>query len=165
MVKGINNEYKLNMDLFIIPNSARRVDGFIECFQEKNKEWFDTLANLNGYEADPDDFYVQIWGVESGALEDESLCENLWCHFLRVDDEEGKWYCRFDKEFLPYSILKNWKEGESYEFRIPATLDARGKENDATKEVVFDCTITPKQLEYRYCRFGTFEEVLEKVVH
>ena len=115
MVKGVNNEYKLNMDLFIIPNSACRVDGFMECFQEKNKVWFDALATLNGYEADPDDFYVQNWGVESGALEDESLCENLWRHFLRVDDEEGEWYCRLDKEFLPYSILKNWISKEMIE--------------------------------------------------
>lgn len=165
MIKAVNGEYKLDMDLLIIPHSLNKVDSFFPSMQEKMSEWFNKLAEVNGYEADPNDLYVETRGIEDGARQDrnDEKCHNLSEHWLEVEDSEGTWITRFPNRYLPYSILKDKEEGVPFNFKIPVRLERHEDLSWKLKDVILDCRITPSQKVYLHMEFGNFQELLEKL--
>ena len=104
---------------------------------------------------------VQVWYCND-------KCENGVRHYPHVTDQDGKrWDIKFDiGEYFPESFAKRPHEGETEKFNIPVTLEYWNEETDETEErkAIMLCEITAKQKAYRYREFGTFEEVLKRVL-
>ena len=104
---------------------------------------------------------VQVWYCND-------KCENGVRHYPHVTDQDGKrWDIKFDiGEYFPESFAKRLHEGETEKFNIPVTLEYWNEETDETEErkAIMLCEITAKQKAYRYREFGTFEEVLKRVL-
>lgn len=160
MNKIVNGVLEGNLDVFIIPNKGGLVSNWLgESTQKKLIRDINAIAELNGFEFDPEkDPLVQLWfcGMD---------CDNLIDHYCHVEDEDGNRYMfrANNLSHLPVSIFKDHQEGDTIELSFPASIEARGDEGQA-KEITVKTHVTLKQLDYRYSRFGRFEEVLKQVV-
>ena len=149
-----------DMNIFIIPNSPnpiqRMTDSKWSTTRSKRmarsmKEMFE----LNKWgEMPSDEKAVEIWWVAEN-------CGNVYDHHPTVMYEGKKYELKLDCPFLPMSIIKDWKEGESHVINIPVSLYEW--ETDAKTETVFKATIVPSQTKYRYRRFGTFQECISVI--
>lgn len=116
--------------IFIVPNQAingkRESAEFMQRWITLNGKSFSPL----GIELSEDETYIQVW----------------------VGNEENdNWTCDGENHFpsyLPLSILKDVKEGETI------NLKWNGE----------DVRLRASQLEYRYRKFGKFEDVLKSII-
>lgn len=92
---------------------------------------------------------IQVWWTGSGSTNwaDHGLPEEL-CGSAPNATEEECLHRDFMVGSLPYHLIENLKEGETLEVEI------NGKKT----------TVAANQLNYRYRRFGKFEEALEKIL-
>lgn len=150
----MNKKFNLSADVFVIPNRACRVSGF-GIFTEKRTAEMTTMCESSGSTFDPkSDKLVQVW-----ICSDE--CDNYQDHYPRVIID-GKRYNYRLPGYIPYSLLKDIKENESFKLSMP--VDLISYDDDNTIPAIVDITLTAKQGEYRYRRFGNFEEVVHDVV-
>ena len=138
----------LNADMFIIPNSVCTIDEyFISSFQKKMLD----NCKINGLVESPKEKMVQIW------LTNE-LSDNIGCHGIKVNGKRYSVNC----DCIPYSLIKNAKEGDVI------TVNFLGYEKDEelnnVKTVVFEMNLKCNQKEYRYRSFGSFDEILNRLV-
>lgn len=151
----VNGTINANLDTFIIPNSASLVTDWMTPSQQermtKKAEKISAVAGC-GFDA-ANDKLVQLWFVGMGS-------ENLVDHATMAEDENGNQYvlCA-DIERLPETLFRGHKEGDVIEVPLPATC----KGEDGNIEVVLNAKIKLNQRDYRYRRFGNFEEVLAQV--
>ncbi|MBR6289245.1 MAG: hypothetical protein IKR19_07920 [Acholeplasmatales bacterium] len=154
----------MNMDMFIIPNQAGKVNNFWTGV-ERQTSIADMLCNLNGFDFDPKhDKVVQVWSC----CDD---CNNMQDHFFHETDDEGNEYrFRFPSSYIPAKILKDHVEGETFDivYRMkPENWDNKewDKEDESEElpefEFIFHTTLAQKK--YRYRSFGNFEDVLFRV--
>lgn len=148
----MENKKVIRGDVFIIPNVC---DQFM-CFSPDSQEWIkEKHSRLTGIEPKDEDKMLQVWITSK-------QCGN-WNDYL------GGF-----QEILGIEITREWEK--SREGRLlgyfpgyyPASIFAGKKEGD---EVVLNCpeydvqiVLTCRQKNYRYSKFGNFEEVFEKVV-
>ena len=146
---------EFNADAFIIPNrSCKLKDFWVTSTAEEAK----TLAtNLLGTEPDENELCIQMWYVV-----DDLNCDNLVDHSACVEIDGNKYLIRMESCYLPYSVLRDKHEGDT----IDITFVNCAREWDIYKAegILITIHVTLKQRGYRYERFGSFEEVLSKVV-
>lgn len=144
-------------DLFIIPNTASKAANFMSMAETRKNE-MEQLCKANGLVFDPEDPLVQIWVTNDDV-------ENFQDHHPRFI-MGGKVYEYNLQTRLPYSILKNIKEGETFDITIPVKGRPVDLDEDTKSpvETEINFKLTAKQTEYRYRRFGKFEECLRMVI-
>ena len=135
----------VNLNCFIVPNDGMRFNLFLDCLRKSMKK---DLNNIGIVPEDTDDM-IQVWisAENEDNCSDHGFPDDI-LKTLGLEDES-----RFDRrcpKFLPYSILKDVKEGDVKQFVAP---------NGAMINIKFE------QLPYRYRRFGTFEETLNYVYY
>ena len=130
--------------IFIIPNSPfkKSVEGD-ESWQRLVENLAPRLKNF-GLKVEDNEPMVQVWA----ANEECDNFSNHYSHYAKMLGEEEVYNKRFPS-YLPYSIIKDLKEGETLTLR---------REDGLVIELVAD------QLNTRYRRFGKFEECLSDLV-
>ena len=148
---------------FIIPNSAGVCNQFIaESTRKRCAEELQKYCELNEVEFDPDTTkLIQVWWHS-----DESFgSDNMYRHGNSAIGTDGKEY-RFKidtPEYMPLSMISNVKEGDCRILWVPVKIYGCEHEEvdiDATAEL----EMTFQQKEYRYERFGNFEDVVKYVL-
>ena len=131
---------KLTGDMFIIPNDLMIMYNLFESSQEEMEELF----KLNNVEFFGNSLIADLWVVIP------EMSDNLACHGININGTE---YCCCCNS-IPFDIAKDLKEGETI------TLNFYGWESYMDHyTTIFELELTAKQLEYRYRRFGTWQEV------
>jgi hypothetical protein len=136
----------LNADMFIIPNSVSTIDDYLlPSFQKRMVD----LCKINELVENPKEKIVQIWLTNDNS-------DNINDHGIKIDGKQYYVTCGN----IPYTLIKNVKEGETVAVKF------FGYDNSEEKpaKVVFEIQLTAKQLDYRYRRFGSFEETLNMLV-
>ena len=139
---------KIGCDMFIVPNSLNRASAF-SCNAGRFRESANAVLVANGFEAESDPLLVQIWVV----AEESMGCDNLNDHFGRYTDADGN-EASYGQVwgYLPASLFKDKKEGDTVSIVVPAGVYGYSK----TFSTVLCMTLA--QTEYRYRRFGSFED-------
>ena len=160
-----NNEitFEANWDLFIIPNHAiSLLDEYVSVpYAQKQIQPLAEIGNANNYMISVMDRLVQVWYCNE-------QCENGVRDDPYVVDLSGRvWDIVFNLgEYLPEPIVRKLHEGETSIVNISVTLESYDVEtmSNGCRSAIMKAHITPKQKAYRYRGFGTFEEVLERVL-
>lgn len=155
-----NNKIEANVDLFIIPNSPSK---FLEGFQYENAapgymnlrdDNIDRIAKLNGVEICKGERLIQVWLTSK----EELGSDNLNDHGFEATTENGeKVRLHFRCHSIPATMLLGKSEGEVFDMKIKC-YDMDKNEYELLMHV--KCS----QSEYRYRRFGNFENVLANLV-
>lgn len=134
-------------NMFIVPNASEAIGSFCE------PEWqMEKLRRLLGLKVNYEEKVVQLWmcsekcdnwGDQFGGFQSELGVE------LEDHTRENRLLGYFPK-YVPAKLLENKKEGDVVEFDCP--------------EYNVKIKLTCKQLDYRYRRFGKFEEVFQYVL-
>ena len=161
----VNGEitFEANWDLFIIPNHAvSLLDEYMPMsYAKKQIQALYEIEKANNCMIRMKDQLVQVWYCNE-------QCDNGVNHGTYVVDQDGReWNISFNlKEYLPEPIVRELHEGETSVINIPVTLKYYDTEtkNKERRSAIMKAHITPKQKAYRYREFGTFEEVLKRVL-
>ena len=169
----------VDCDCFIVPNKASKAD--LEFFMgrdlaDKTLE----IAEMNNFEYDPEtDKFVQMWWTNENS-------KNFQDHGFTVTVGETVYnfhYAR-DCNYIPAKFFEGHKEGEI----LPLTIRMKPDSSYSADETIdrhtrransmwydenpelapyFEITFNLKlnQHDYRYARFGNFEDVLWNVSH
>lgn len=146
---------------FVIPNQA---DAWKDFTLGTNRARMKRACGLNEVPFDENEKWVQMWFVC-----DDLESENLGCHGGVATDPEAEDILNIRQgmlEFIPESVLKNVKEGDTFTWK--AYVNTFRKEEDCEEnmdpeEAILNLSITAEQLNYRYRQFGSFEEVVAHV--
>jgi hypothetical protein len=153
----IKNGIDFDADIFIIPNSASMIKDFFNPEDQLKK--MNAVCGVNGITFDPEnDFIIETWYVA-----DQLCCENIADHDIYFNDEDGN-ECTLISDpgrFLPAKLFESHKEGETITVSLPMGLIKNYHEEH---DVVVKVHMTLNQGEYRYRRFGDFENVLDDVI-
>lgn len=126
----------LGVDGFIIPNSPIDL-GMALSSTQKN---IDRICNINNIADNTK--AIQIWSVSSD-------CNNIPDHGILINDK----YYHIRIGLLPAALFAGKKEGDHVTFNYV----------DDDVDITVDMYLNQK--DYRYGRFGTFEEVFQKLMH
>ena len=140
-----NSINQVTGDVFIVPNHARR---FGNCEFPLVIYNFKKIAEENGVEVTEDSKFIEVWIVCKKDIKTDNLCD----HGARVlcdGEEEVVIHPRIS--YIPEELLRGNNEGEHITIKF------------TDKDITFEIDLRLCQSEYRYARFGTFEEVLELV--
>lgn len=165
------SEKIINLALFIVPNPAFQLSPFKEKdFSENTPEEVEKARRLNlsiedvdtGYNfiekikdffgeeyIKPYETFTQVWIADMPDVEDNDDESNYVDGYCKK--EWNVPFRRFNQDF-PSKWLEGLNEGDSFYLET--------KDNDG-KEIAFK--ITALQENYRYRKFGRFEEVFQKV--
>ncbi len=162
-------------DMFIVPNPIFMLKDLnnistmvkIDKFTDDNKSYVTPLSDI-----------CQIWltspDLHSENISDHGIMINIDDNDLEMIDKQlvdelrlaDKFiFCRYTSfmEFMPVSLIKDMKENDTKEFvyniSIPSKLYCNKEFN-----IKLNLNITAKQLAYRYCRFGKFEDVVKRLI-
>ena len=127
-------------------------------FSSTRKDTKELATSVLGKEPDEDERYIQMWYVVK-----DLNCENLSDHGARVELDGETYYIGMPTSFLPYSILKGKSDGDTIDvtFRNSWDIDLDHEDEETVKITMH---VTLNQKDYRYRNFGSFQEVLKKVV-
>ena len=149
------NKPTVELDVFVIPNKLGKImdvrypgDGYYTSLE--------SVCNANGLGLDTNSQLIQLWWTGAGN-------DNWEDHYPVVVRNDAEYIVRFSAYSLPYDLVKDWKECIEEGLNMPVELisltDPSRRENE-----VWRLMITPRQKEYRYHTFGTFEEARLKVL-
>lgn len=131
--------YNINAEAFIIPNSLE--------FNKKTGE-----------------VEVQLWFVAPTETDDCYESDNICDHgvILKDGSEDGLWVR--PNAYFQMVPIKNFigkKEGDVVIIDAPVSAD---RKNPGNEDAILRMECTLNQKSYRYRRFGTFDEVLDKLI-
>ncbi len=129
-------------DVFIIPNSLAHKDEFLGSKEEQKKQMERLVKSVQRcVDLPADTVYVQVWCVTPGS--DDS---NWQCHYemIKPDEDPEEVIGENFPLYLPCSLFKGHKEGDKVYFQTRWGL----------------VELTLNQKDYRYRRYGKFEDVL-----
>lgn len=144
---------EFNAEAFIIPNHSGTIGDFLGNAPRRIKE---LATNVLGKEPEEDEKYIQMWYTS-----DDINCENLTRHYPSVTIDGTRYSICVPEEYLPYSILKNKDDGDVIDVKF-INKSRYDDEEDTDIEVLIHVTLNQK--DYRYRRFGSFRETLQKVL-
>lgn len=148
-----------NASLFIIPNSACKLEGFFEFAREDRKADLSKLLEANGKSFDEEtEYFVETW-MHSTDLD----CDNMCDHGFRLSIDGKEYWTELPNRDFPKSLLDGHKEGEHIQVIYPLTAYPWRSEDDEEIDVNLNIDLELNQRDYRYRRFGNFEDVLKKV--
>lgn len=144
--------YNLNGEMFIVPNKISYPAGWLS---GSDLQLMCENARNNGVEYVEGMPMIQVWLVVPG------MSNNAGDHGINVTEDVRVSLNRY-ATLIPAPVLEKVNEGDSVE------LTFSGISRDCVKETKEDCMVTmnvvAKQRDYRYRRFGDFDEVYNKVV-
>ena len=145
----------VDIDVFVIPNKASKVSGkkFVE---DGFYGRIEAVFNKNKMTMDLNDWLIQIWFTGSG-------CDNWEDHYPVTQLDGEDYYVRFASYDIPYTLCKEWREGETATLTMPVELISVNDRNKIKKQL-WTLRLTPRQKEYRYKNFGDFESARVKVI-
>jgi hypothetical protein len=154
-----------NAEAFIVPNAAGRLN-LQYSFARKHLE----TAKINGISEKEavEEKYVELWFSS-----DELHSENIGDHGCSFDEDGRRYYIRYIRTLIPVSLLKGHKEGEIIPIKLAGSCemsrdinkDVHDKEyKNEDLDVELQLNVKLNQLDYRYRRFGTFEQCLQYVL-
>jgi len=135
----------LTGNFFLVPNRLFK----FEELKNPNENGFDDelytrrYRNFPGIEFQDNDLMVEFWAIGPE-------CQNWHCHdWSELGEKElmGRL-----PQHIPLRVLQNLKEGDEIVLHFRA--------NNAKEPYEYELKLRATQLEYRYARFGTFEETL-----
>jgi hypothetical protein len=171
--KATGETYQLvtvNCDAFIIPNGASKVDLSWSMGQDL-ANFCEKVAELNNLPYDKEqDLHLQLW-----LANDDN--ENIARHGLHLDVDGDKYVFHESKlEDLPVSFFQGYEEGDIVTIRVPMEpsyaniggqrVEYREFAEDHVENIpkfLVTFNIKLNQKDYRYRRFGTFENTLAAV--
>lgn len=142
------NTIKMTADCFVVPNMAATLSENNPALINDDRARVQKLFEINNieYDMDIDDLaIVQLWWVSTTA---EYPSDNIGDHGIYI---HGVRYLP-KLDFLPAGLFMKKKEGESFSLKVPCG------------DIIIEFTVTLRQGNYRYRGYGTFEEVLRKVL-
>lgn len=149
------NTVDLRADVFIIPNSAPRMSEILEFAQAEMREFAERFNSCNGKTFNEKyDNFVECW-ITSG-------CNGWGDDFNSAYTfSDGEHIYRFGgiRRYIMSNYLIDYKEGETTIFDIEHFIMV----DDKKVECKVHMHLTLNQLDYRYRRFGNFQEVLSLV--
>lgn len=136
---------KVETKSFIIPNSITRLDGF---FHDKTRDRLKKMTEAAGFEVTDSTKFIQIWSVASCK---DNIADSVWSihgynFFTRIEQ-------------LPAELFAGKVEGDKVEFLYKDLVTDKRTGNRVEVQINFEMTLD--QLDYRYRRFGRFEEVFK----
>ena len=147
---------------FIIPNHSGVCTDFLFSADRYTEE-MRKYAELNGFELDPEKTkLIQVWWHSHEGF----ATDNMYRHSCSVVDSDGNEY-RWGidtPEYMTYDMLKDHKEGEVITIKVPIWIGDKDTRRREAKEAIAELELELNQLDYRYCRFGRFEEALKYVL-
>lgn len=149
-------EVTADAEIFIIPNRAGKIQDFLEFSRKRILDKAVELCEDNGHKFDQEnDYMVEVWMHSNDLNSDNMNCHGSYFTF------EGKEYAIGSlPSYIPKQLI-SIKEKESTTLRYN---NLKCRDYDGNKgEVDLVLNLRANQLDYRYCRFGAFEEVLEYV--
>jgi hypothetical protein len=162
IMKEKNNRY--SVDMFIVPNSSITIEKML--LRKQYEGWLSRLMEVNGLELSNNECLIDVWMVSNSTTGDTNLeSDNLRDHGFEVD---GKRAC-IGSAYFPKRLIESKKEGDVIEINLPITYpeyqrdENTGKLINCSEDDVIAISLKLNQKDYRYRRFGNFEEVLEKV--
>ena len=176
---GTNNNLinaTINCDCFIVPNKAVKAnsgwdDRPISSWGRKLADKAAEIAAENGFSYNESiDKFVQMWwvGADSDNMQDHGFC---------IEIGNNKYFFGYQRSIsqVPMKFFEGHKEGEI----LPLVMTLKPmsvmnielgrkslqhyEETDEVPEFKITFNLKLNQLDYRYRRFGTFEEVLKYV--
>lgn len=142
-IESLNKPKELNFSCFIVPNQGIRFDLISLDFI---KDELKTRCKQIGIDIPETDNMIPVW-IHS---EFENNCTDHGYSDEEINGLglENQKHCLYAPDHLPYSVLEDVQEGDVKTFKAP---------NGTLVHIKFE------QLPYRYGRFGTFENILEKI--
>lgn len=151
-----SNYPTVNLDVFVVPNRATKVSG-MKFVEDGFYGRIESVFNKNNQSMDLNDWLIQIWFTGSG-------CDN-WEDHYPVTQVDGKdYYVRFASYDIPYNLCKEWTEGETVSLYMPVELISTDDSSKIKRGQVWNLRLTPRQKDYRYRTFGTFEAARLSVI-
>ena len=149
---------KVNADVFIIPNHSWKMKNMDDFGWKWREGYTKKTYNDNGIEFDETERQIEVWLVSKDLHSD-----NVQDHSCRVLID-GEMYRLNNRvlSYIPESLLPSG-EGKTSTFVFKDMNVTSCDDKEKTMKIDLEITMTAKQLEYRYCRFGCFEEVLKAV--
>lgn len=139
-----------NPVMFVVPNRACVINDFgWDGYKEAVRE----LATANGWTVNDDTKLVCVW-----IASDET--SNLYDHDARVEGLAEDEYLSISAEHIPVDVLRKVNEGDTLTVTIPAHVVSGGH---PTEECVLKLDILVDTQSYKYRRFGTLQDVLNKI--
>ncbi len=158
---------EINADMFVIPNHAGKIEDFFwfdkigkEDYADNYFNWYKNLYAANNKEYDQNEFLIQIW------LTGE-ISENIIRHGFVIEIKGKKYYADSatlsSLEYCPRCLI-NIKEGETCDLLVKdvEVFDIDDKES---KKIDILFRLTANQNSYRYQKFGTFENAVQRVCY
>lgn len=139
--------------MFVIPNRMDNL-GWYRGFGSPLAPKIEKIAAANSIECDDSTRVVDIWMYVPGVTSD------LNSHGISVTFEQGgeEVPCIVGTTCLPKDLIKDLKEGDATTIKIPAYVN-----RSASDEIMLEITVTASQSDSRYRKWGSFEEVVQKV--
>lgn len=151
---------EFNADVFIVPNSPIKAK---EKYHDET-DFFKKVNERNNLVFDEDEDYIQCWLVSN-----ELNTENFSDHGGLAMDENGDEIIIYGlkTQYIPSKLFKDKKEGDEIIFISDGVYKEQRTPYNQKSEGKIELRINLKlnQSDYRYARFGTFEEVLKNLCH
>lgn len=156
----ISNGISINADLFIIPNSASKIEDLLDFVRDENLKRMQNICELNNMSFNPEkDYLIETWYCSP-----ELECDNIADHSIHVMTQNGEdCIIGVESHYLPSNLFIGKKEGDVIKVKLPVWVRTGSRKNAAT-DMVADFSITLAQQKYRYRRFGAFEECFNRVI-
>ena len=146
--------FEIDLDCFIVPNKLGKVSDL--ALAKPNSDLLQQVGKLNHWTISEDDELVELWFVSRSQ---DLVSDNCHDHGINHYDE----YISFPVWCLPKSFVRDQKEGNFLQLKLPAYINKRAEGLGAQRECVLRANIRFAQKDYRYRTFGNFEEVLAQV--
>lgn len=144
-----------SVDVFIVPNHATTYSKKVEYAPHSAERLIEVFGEL-----DPNDQLVQVWMVGKN----DFVCDNMQDHCPHIQLDGEDWMLSNLPSYIPEKVLRGKTEGERIAVTYPAVkLWRNNAEVREEKKAILTLDCSLNQKDYRYRRFGNFEDVLESV--
>ena len=169
---GIASNIEENGEFFIVPNSASVINENSYAFVS-SIIWYESIMKANGHGVETSKFshyetykemsktdpLVQVWVTTD-------RCKDFTSDLPAIKDEFGIYHFVRLTPYIPYSLIKGVKEGDTLTLNLPADVfvgDIPAGDYIAEYKTMIRFTLTAAQDKYRYRGFGPFERALDIV--
>ena len=155
-------EKRYHADIFIIPNSLRKLREFPSFMQNSYRNMLKTIFSEHHIHSEnlDEELFVEVWATSK----EELKSENLSAHGFNVTIDGKEFRARFP-EYLPVSLFLFNHEGDETWLNIPVFAEKYYRESDTveTARPILKWILRLAQTDYRYRIFGNFEDCLQEL--
>lgn len=149
----------INASAFVIPNYASTFEAYKRVNDLSMVEYLEKIAMMNNITLEDNDKIIQCWFHS-----EELKSENMSDHGFSKHYDEKVFFRQNKLGFVPLKLIEDVKEGEIRLIKSYAYASKASDDSDDNEEIVELYLHTEfKQREYKYYRFGNFEDVIKMV--